>query len=618
MNKKRLFTLSLRWLALILLLVSFTQLFSTTAAQEPAVPQTTPDATVGLEIFAERCAPCHGPSGDGDGSMAGNLPIPPAAFSNPEYRKSAVPGAMFDNIFNGIISSGMPPFGEGTESQRPIPAANLWDLTAAIYTLGTPAEQIAQGQSVFEENCQSCHGPAGQGDGPDAAGLDSAALDITGLDYWFTRSNEMVYAAITSGSIAEHDYSLTEDDQWAVVDYARTFGYTYTDPNAPAPPVEFGTVRGIVTNGTTEEPLADAEVKLRAFTVNFEETLNLTATTDADGAFSFDLEDVPSDWVYLVSSSYGDLNFSSDAGRVSNAEPELELPVTVYDKTSDATMINIDQMHVIIDLFDGGIAVTELYVFGNQSAAVFVGESGNMDEGTVQITLPEGAEEISFERAMGSFENAIPATEFFQTGDVWSDTFPLNPGSGSLTLIVRYVFPYEDSADLSHQLKYRASQATIILPDAGIEVDDSSWSFQGAQQMGEGSAFLMYDRTELPAGTELTIPLSGKPQFDAVGGNGSLPERDKTSELLIGAGALLLIAAAAVFVIRNWQARTDADEQYEDEEEAPPVNAAAAKKAQLLQSIVALDRAFKNGELEESDYTAQREQLKQELKQVWH
>lgn len=617
MNKKRLFTLSLRWLAFVLLLVSFTQLVSTTAAQEPVVPQKTPDATAGLEIFAERCSPCHGPSGGGDGSMAANLPIPPAVFSNPEYQRSVLPGTMFDKIYNGVLSSGMPPFGEGTESQRPIPTANLWDLTAAIYTLGTSAGQVAQGQLVYEDSCQSCHGPAGQGDGPDADGLDSTALDITGLDYWFTRSNEMVFADIEAGGIAEHDYSLTQDDQWAVVDFARTFGYSYADPNAPAPPVAFGTVFGIVTNGTSEEPLADAEVMLRAFTVSFEETLNMTATTDETGSFSFDLEDVPSDWVYLVSTSYGDLSFSSDAGRVSNAEPELDLPVTVYDKTTDASMINIDQMHVIIDLLDGGLAITELYVIGNQSAAVFVGETGNIDEGTVQITLPENAQDISFERAMGSFENAIPAMEFFQTGNTWSDTLPLSPGQGSSTLIVRYAIPYEDNANLSHSLKYRATQATIILPDAGIEVDGSSWSFQGAQQMGEGNAFLMYDRTALPAGEELNISLSGKPQFDAVGGNSALPERDRTSELIIGLGALLLIAAAAIFIIRNWQARSDADEQYVAEEEAPPVNAAAAKKAQLLQSIVELDRAFKNGELEESDYAAQREQLKNELKQVW-
>lgn len=40
------------------------------------------------ELFANRCTPCHGPNGRGDGPASAGLTPPPRNFSDPEWQKS--------------------------------------------------------------------------------------------------------------------------------------------------------------------------------------------------------------------------------------------------------------------------------------------------------------------------------------------------------------------------------------------------------------------------------------------------------------------------------------------------------------------------------------------------
>jgi predicted negative regulator of RcsB-dependent stress response len=97
--------------------------------------------------------------------------------------------------------------------------------------------------------------------------------------------------------------------------------------------------------------------------------------------------------------------------------------------------------------------------------------------------------------------------------------------------------------------------------------------------------------------------------------------RDTTTELLIGGGALLLAAVGGVFLWRYWQGRRADD----DWDEAPAYATAAptppalvnSERDDLLRRIAALDDAFDAGQLPEADYRAQREELKQRLAAVW-
>ena len=46
----------------------------------PLFPASAPNANTGEVIYAEKCAPCHGASGMGDGPQSANLPVSVAAL----------------------------------------------------------------------------------------------------------------------------------------------------------------------------------------------------------------------------------------------------------------------------------------------------------------------------------------------------------------------------------------------------------------------------------------------------------------------------------------------------------------------------------------------------------
>jgi mono/diheme cytochrome c family protein len=518
---------------------------------------------------------------------------------------------------NGNLAAGMPPFGPGSENSNPIAKADIWNLIAGVFSLSTPAGAIAQGQETYAADCAACHGDTGKGDGP-LAGPETASLDLTELSYWFNRSNEMVFAEIESGRIPEHDYALSEAARWAVVDFARTFSYAYIDSSARLAPIEAATIGGEVRNGSTNAPVSDAPVLLRAFTASFEVTLSMTTTLGTDGRYTFALSGVSPDWVFLTSVSYGGLNFSSSAAQISRTQTEQELPITVYEQTTNRNAVKIDQVHLILDFFQGGVAVSELYVISNREAAVFVGETGRVSDGTVQFTLPENAENISFERTLGSFDSTIPATEIIQVDAGWYDTLPLRPGQGSSNLIVRYDLPYENEATLAHTLAYDAANVTVILPDAGVELEEEGWAFRGAQQMPGGSSFLTYERENVPGGGTIRLSLRGRPQTGSSSGDNALLARNNTAELLIGGGFLLIAVSAVLLVVRSWQSGRRAEE-YEDSEASEEIDEELApdRIRVLLESIADLDDAFEKGEMAEKKYRVQREALKSELMTLW-
>ena len=600
----RLLFLIILALALLLALAGLT---SPMAAQEPTLPPVQPDAEIGSDIFQDRCANCHGPAGQGDGDLTGNLPKQPANYTETEFRRTRIPGVMYQTITSGILESGMPPF--GPESSNPVSEENRWHLVATVYSLATPPEAIEAGQAVFEENCVACHGETGLGDGPEAADAEAEVPDLTSIRYWFNRSNATVFDSIENGGVPDHDYELTDQERWDVVDYARTFSYTYFDPNAPVEPIVGATVSGMVANGSTGDSVEGIEVLLRGFSQDFQPTVTMTGTVAANGRYAFDLEPVDPNWVYLVSARYNDLGFSSDAGQVSRTAPDLDLPIMVYDTTTAPEAVVLDRLHVLLSFGQDTLQVDEFYVFSNPTNEVFVGESGVTAEGTVRMGLPEGAENIAFQRSFGSMESSIPASEVIQLEDgSFADTFPLNPGSGGLNLIVSYDLPFEDEMSVERPLFYETTNASVIIPDRGVVLAGEAWVDQGVQEM-PGGTFSSYSRTDIPAGTDLAFTLNGRPQvITDTTGNAIPSQANSVNELIVAGSVLLLVVIVALVIVT----RRDTDD-YDEEE----VEVEQEEIDRLLLAIVALDETHDAGEVDDEAYQAQRQKLIGELAAIW-
>ncbi len=579
-------------------LTTFTLRPTLTTAQDTPLPAAAPDAEAGLAIYDARCAVCHGEMGDGQGAQAVQAGLAPTAFSDPTYRLTAVPSMMFDVISNGNVNAGMPPF--GPSSSNPLSEAEIWDLVALAYSFSTRPQDIAAGEAL-------------------AAELEVDIASWPGLDYWFSRSNEMILAELESEDMLGVDVSgLSEAEKLALIDYGRSLHYTYTDPLAAFAPVELATLSGAVLNGTTNEPVTTGEVRLRAFTVQLEEMYSETAPVNADGSFEFLVQNVPPDWVFLADFAYGGLSFNSNAVQVSNAEPVAQMPLFVYEAISDPTVIAIDRLHLILTFAEDRLLVSELYIFSNLETAVFVGESGDFNQGTVEVSLPAGAENINFQRGFGtSRDSFIRADEVIQTGAGWADTVPLRPGPNSLNLLVNYELPYDDGLLLAHPLQYPVTGASLLMADVGVVVDDESWIAQGTQATGAGS-FLSYMNSDIVAADALNVSLNGRPtQVTDAAGN-VLPVRDETSELIVGGLALAGMLAVGFFLVQRWRT-------------APVLQAAAVTvprdqtmqpgeddKTALLQAIAALDDAYDAGEVEVEAYQTQRQKLKAQLTAIWH
>jgi mono/diheme cytochrome c family protein len=588
---------------LVLLILSTAVLSAPASAQEPLEPAGPPDAQVGLPLFANRCANCHGPEGQGNGELAGNLPRPPRDYTDEEFRRTAVPSSLFQTITDGRPAGAMPPFGPA--SSNPIDTDSRWDLVAAVFSLGTPVEAIENGRVIYEENCLSCHGEEGAGDGPEAGASAATVPDLSDLRYWYSRSNEMVLASLQDPEIADHTYDLGEDELWDVIDYARTFSYIYADPQAAFQPIEVVAISGQVLNGSTDDMISAGSVLLRAFTPDLQQVATQETEIASDGTYNFEVTEAGSDWVYMTSAEYGDISFSSSPERLEPGVSELEMPIVVFDATEDPSAIQFQQVHMIMDYDGENVQVSEIYVVSNLEQAVFIGESGDPEQGTLQLGVPTGAQNVAFQRSFQSFENFLPATEVIPNDQGYVDTVPVRPGSGVMNLLVSYSLPYETNMTLGHPLFYDTNSATIVLPDIGLDIEGTGWTSEGSQQMGDMGSISSYSHPSLAAGEALSFTLTGRPSASTSAVAGSSVDNNLTG-VVIGGIALLLAAVGAVFAVQNW--RSEAEEA---------ATAHADQVESMLYAVAALDQAYEAGKVETSQYHERRADLLDQLAANW-
>lgn len=604
------------FLALLLLLLTISLPVTVVLAQSDD-----PATSAGQTIFADRCANCHGATGEGDGEMSDRLPSPPAKLNDLNLLRTGVPNEWFALISNGDLNAGMPPF--GSASSNPLSETQRWQAIAAVYSLGNDAETIATGTAVYTDNCAACHGPSGAGDG-DSEVAASVTTDLSTTAYWGAVSDQTVLTTLQDQiAIPEHSYRLSEDELWAVVAYARRFGYQTIAASSGASAgatLDGGIIAGQVVNATEGTAVADAlTVELHAFDGSFTRTETETVELDADGRFRFDLSDKPADWVYMATIDYEGVSYSSDIGRLSADQPALDLSIRVYNQTNDTRAIVVRRLHVSLTFVGDQVQVSELYTFDNMSDAVFVGTTGDLNDGTAQILLPDAAQNISFMRGFGNTENFFPAEEVIQTGNGYADTLPLRPGANSLTLAVNYTLPYADGLTFSHGLPYETATVLLAMPDSGVSVTSSDWQQGNTQMTGAGGAMLNFTQDNLAAGETLAVTLAGEVTTVAPTTSGG--------EWLVGGAVLLLVAGVVGRMI--WMRRRRDDEGVEagwdddwEEEGAgetavDPADDPIDERLALLQAIADLDTAFEDGEVDEDTYQQERARLKRDLKQIW-
>lgn len=595
----------------------------------PMYPMVPPRPANGSSLYTEKCAPCHGISGQGDGPQAAELPNPVAPLGNPEFARQAAPADWYEMVSRGNLERFMPPFTSLSDRQR-------WDVVAYSYMLGIPADEIAAGQDLYNDHCASCHGEKGDGNGAEIPSQSPDPIDFTDQAFMARRSAHDLFISTSDGvspAMPAFGDQLTESERWEIASYLRSLTFslpaetlTGVSPTAEAtaessaggdepavaatnsdqtdePTAGKGTIAGTVTNASGGELLSGLEVTLRGFD-DMQEVITQTTTVTADGSFLFEDVDMPDGRVFMTLVEYNEAVYGSDIGVVQPELLSLDLPIEVYETTTDDSVISVDRLHLFFEFTDENtLRVIQLYIMSNMSDKTLVASAD--DQPTVKFRVPDGAQNLEF-------QDGILGDRYLVTEDGFGDSVAVRPGAGTYEVLYAYDLPYDGGYDLSQELDYPVNAVVILMPEGNVKIKSDSLQDEGLRDV-QGSQYRVYNGSMLPAGENLELEIAGK-----TGGGGINLSSGSASSAIIGLAAFgfALIVAGVWLYQRN---RTTNGEHTEDDEPPAGVTKDAIETASaetLMDAIIALDDLYKEGELPEDAYLKRRAELKERLRKV--
>jgi mono/diheme cytochrome c family protein len=89
-------------------------------------------------------------------------------------------------------------------------------------------KSIADGASVYNRGCASCHGKTGAGDGPAAKQLNPKPSNLTDAEWVHGSSDGEIFAVVRSGipktAMKGFASKMTEHEIWDIINYLRNIG----------------------------------------------------------------------------------------------------------------------------------------------------------------------------------------------------------------------------------------------------------------------------------------------------------------------------------------------------------------------------------------------------------
>ncbi|MCS7010281.1 MAG: c-type cytochrome [Anaerolineales bacterium] len=561
----------------------------------PAQP---PSPAQGEALFAEKCAPCHGEQGLGNGPMAGNLPVAVPAIGLADISRKAIPADWYKIVSMGNLQRGMPPFLSLSPQER-------WNVIAYTLMLSMPVEEIETGKALFEANCATCHRTGGVAE----------KVNFTDQVYMSQMSNLALYQATArgKGQMPAFEGRLSEQEIWSIVSYLRSLSFDLNRPTAqaatpepmqetPVPPEATPTevpeeatpsttglaVQGRVENRSNASLPQDLKVTLYLYDLSTNQIAERWEQTVAsDGSFRFtDIRTFPSAG-YWVEAEYQGVFYISPFAEY-DGSPSLDLSLPVYEVTKDWSSLKQEALHIFLDFSSPDLVrVEEFYVFYNLGTqAILLPTDGTS---LPLIRLPADAASVQIAPSEES-ANFLPAQE----------GIALPPTSDAFGVVVSFTLPYERNMTFSQPLVLPVSSVTLITA-AGTRVKSDQLQDKGQQDFS-GQTYQIYQANNLSAG-DLTFRLIAPSRIQIPIGN--------VQPWLIGMGALgvvFILLGAFLF----WRDRLN---QPSEEESASSEDQSEDTEA-ILDAIIALDEQFRRGELERSVYEKRRAILKEQVREA--
>ncbi|MBN1312901.1 MAG: hypothetical protein JXB30_15915 [Anaerolineae bacterium] len=371
---------------------------------------------------------------------------------------------------------------------------------------------------------------------------------------------------------------------------------TPSAPTSPAPggeaPQPDGVVMGTVHNGTDDAPVPTGlDIELRGVMVDetdsIAEFLSRTIEIEPDGSFRF--EDVPFDVpfsAYIVKVIYDGVEFAAGAV-VDASSPFMELPLAIYENTTDPSVITVDAMHLVLNRHPDALLVTEVIVLSNAGDRVYVSPQpvAGGRRGSILLPIPGDAYGLSF-------EDGELGGRFVASGGQIYDTQQVFPGQGSHTITASYILPFSGTRQVSLPITYPTLAVNVFIEE-GMQISTPLLA-EGGLQIIQEQAFHKYQASDLAAGQSLDM------QVDSVGG--WTPALQIILAMLV---CLLVIASVFYWFLaarRGSRAHDAAKER---------LSAFATPEYQaLIGRIAALDEALEAGKVNRFEWEAERAELK--------
>ncbi len=572
------------------------------AQQQPAqpfqLPTRRPSASTGASLYQEKCIRCHGDRGRGDGTMAAQIQAqfnsPVADLTGDVVARARTPEEWYDVVANGRLQNGMPGFAGSLDVDQ------RWDVIAYAWSLAASPQQVERGKQVYAEQCVQCHGDSGKGDGKDAQGQLPDLSDFTVL----AKVAPGIWdQAMASGHVPSFAGTVSEADRRAAIDYIRTFAYDYpsgtsaaaaasatpgapdTLPSTTSGPAEPIKIEGSINNGTAGQHVPD-NLPLTLYILphqgSQQDMITRTFQSGVNGHFVITDAQISSSNLVAVGIDYKDLTFFSD---VAPAQPQVTLPITIYESTSDPAQVTIDTLHIVVEPNTNGLNVSEIYVLSNNGDRFVAG----FGQPVLHLGLPTDATDLlldpSLQRVMDrsgdglDYYAAIPVGHQVQS-IVYQYTLPLTATSLSRAI-------YQPTALANLLLGGQPGNLTVTsdrLKSAGTQTIPASPDT--AQTTAQ--TFQQYTAADLQPGQSLSLSINP-------------PSQSIDWRILLGIG-LVVVGGVGLILWQRSQKRQPAAER-----------SLAIQREALIDQIAALDDEFAEGKLNEINYKARRAKLKDKL-----
>jgi len=335
------------------------------------------------------------------------------------------------------------------------------------------------------------------------------------------------------------------------------------------------------------------EVQLDGYD-QFELVYQDTKTLTTENRLVFDSVPFQAGRVFFASISHGGAIYRSDMFEAGDETTSIQMAIQVFETTISDENILVERIHILADFpSPHQVQIVEIFIVSNLGDSTYVAEIPG--EATLSFPLPIGAESISF-------DDGALGERYVKTVDGFGDTVSIPPGSGVYQTLVYYTLPIQENKfEFSQVMSYPVRAAVIMAPEGEIIVEGANLEDMGVQAIPDGSV-QVYSAMSIPRGESLQFRVTAEFAESVVPSDAPafLPQW-----VIIAAGVLggaLLLTGVWLFIRQRSRGFED------DEFEGSPV-----EREEILDSIIALEDLYQEGEITKKTYLEKRQDFKNQL-----